>query len=493
MPCIHPPLASDPTPTRWLDGPVDLAGRAVHFVGIGGCGMSGLARLARAFGARCTGSDMHRSPTVEALEAEGVAVDLEQTADTLPPDCDLLVISAAVKSDHPQVIAARERGLPILKYAQLLGRLMIGRTGVAVAGTHGKSTTTAMLAHALIDAALDPSFIVGATCEQIGGGCRVGREDLLLAEACEYDRSFHNFHPTHAVVLNVEEDHLDVYGTLDAVIESFNVFARKLPADGSLLIGHESACRLQVAAGVACPVETLGFAPDADWTIAAERHNGAQRVTLRRAGAVRCRFDLRMPGEHMAYNAAAAAITAHRLGASWDAVGRALSTFRGLDRRMQRLGTMPAGARVVDDYGHHPTEIDATLRALRQHYLPAREAADPPDAESGRLICVFQPHQHSRTRFLLDQFAASFSDADVVIVPPIYFVRDSEADRRAVRSEHLVSKLADRGVDARHIADFDDIVAHLRQIARPDDLIVVMGAGPVWTIAHQLVATPEPR
>jgi UDP-N-acetylmuramate--alanine ligase len=459
-----------------------LRGRRVHFVGIGGCGMSGLARIVAGRGATCTGTDCTPSIFTEQLEADGIPVTFEQTAQTVPELTDLLVASAAIGSDHPEVAEARRRGIDVLKYAQMLGRLMIGRTGVAVAGTHGKSTTTAMLAHILIRCGLDPTFVVGANCDQIGGGVRVGREDVLIAEACEFDRSFHNFFPTHSVVLNVEEDHLDIYGTFDGVVEAFCQFAERTPDHGSLLIGHEGACRTRVAAGVECPVETIGYAPQADYVIETQQTQGAQHVGISHNERLVAQFDCQLPGEHMAYNASVAAVTAHRLGANWPDIGKAMSGFQGLDRRMQLLGDA-AGVTVVDDYGHHPTEIQTTLRALRTHHRPHER--------QGRLICVFQPHQHARTRFLLEQFATSFSEADVVIVPHIYFVRDSEQDRRAVSAADLVRKLQARGTIAEHIDAFDDIVEHLRLITRPNDLLVVMGAGPVWQVAHQFFANPS--
>ena len=222
------------------NGGLDLANKHVHFVGIGGCGMSGLSRIVQSLGAICNGSDMTDSSVVAGLIADGIPVVLEQTAASVPATCDLLVISAAIKDDHPEVIEAHRREIPVIKYAQLLGKLMIGRCGIAIAGTHGKSTTTSMLCHILIEAKLDPNFIVGANCAQIGGGARVSQSDsdMLLAEACEFDRSFHNFHPTHAAILNVEEDHLDIYKNLDEIIEAFHIFAKKIPAHGSLLIQH---------------------------------------------------------------------------------------------------------------------------------------------------------------------------------------------------------------------------------------------------------------
>ncbi len=483
-----------PTPASTHRSPA-LAGRRLHFVGIGGCGMCGLARLARHVGAVCTGSDMAPSEAIDALRQDGFDVSLGQSAQTVPTDCDELVISAAITHGHPEVAEAKQRGIAVTKYAQMLGRLMIGRIGVAIAGTHGKSTTASMLAHTLLVAGLDPSFIIGANCRQIGGGARSSEHNpgLLIAEACEFDRSFHHLHPTHAVILNVEEDHMDVYGSIDAIVEAFNLFAKRIPTHGSLLIQHEMAHRITVAAGLHARVETIGFAPQATWRIAmgddpANTSGGDPQpgqdqpwVWLYYEGGCVARWPATLPGEHMAYNAAAAAVTAHRLGASWEQIAHAMAGFEGLDRRMQRLGTRQVdttgantsdGVTVIDDYGHHPTEIDTTLRALRRYYSPKR------------LICVFQPHQHSRTRFLLEQFAASFSQADIVIVPHIYFVRDSENERHTVSARDLVDRLRGRGKQAMHVYPFDAIAEQLETITRIGDLVVTMGAGDVWRVAQ---------
>lgn len=491
-----------------------FAGRHVYMIGIGGCGMSGLARMFAARGARVQGSDKESSAATDALAAIGIPVGFDQTRAWLPEACDLVVASAAIKPDHPQLAEARRRGVEAISYAQALGRCMEGRTGVAVAGTHGKSTTTAMLGAALVDAGLDPTVIVGATCGQLARGSLggdageplgfrlgataiprgrwAGRPGLLVAEACEFNRSFHNYSPLVASISSVEADHLDVYGTLDAVVEAFHGFARRIApasAGGRLLIAHQGAHRKEVAAGLDCEVETIGLDPEADWSVGLE--SGGPRVTLTRRGTPAASWTMRLPGTHNAVNAATAAALAIILGADPVIVEASLSAFAGVDRRCQFLGerAVPGGAvRVYDDYGHHPTEVEATLRALRQHERPERVG--------GRLVCVFQPHQHSRTRHLLEEFAAAFASADVVIVPDIYFVRDSAEERHAVSAADLVDRLRGRGVRAMHLYPFAAIVEQLAHLCRAGDLLVVMGAGPVWQVARGFLAgradAPEP-
>ncbi len=481
---IPPPLAG-----------FDVAGKHVYLLGIGGCGMSGLARMLAARGAIVAGSDMSRSSATEALEADRIHVDLDQSKAWLPEGCELVVASAAIKPDHPQMLAAQARSIETLTYAEALGRCMVGRTGVSVAGTHGKSTTTAMLGCILRDAGLDPTVIVGATCAQLGGGFRLGgevipaasstwagRAGILVAESCEFNRSFHNFRPTVAVITSVEADHLDIYGSLDAVVESFNHFARLVaPAEdgGVLLIAHDGAHRREVTAGVRCRVETIGFNPAADWAVSYDPRT--RRAALKNpARETVAEWVASLPGEHNAMNGATAAALATILGAGRAMIEDSLSGFRGVDRRSQFLGQRPhplgGVVRVYDDYGHHPTEVEATLRALRQF--------EAPEQRNGRLICVFQPHQHSRTRHLIEEFANAFGPADVVIVPHIYFVRDSEEEKQKVTAADLVDRLRQKGVQAMHLYPFDAIVEQLGSLCRPGDLLVVMGAGPVYQVAE---------
>jgi UDP-N-acetylmuramate--alanine ligase len=466
-------------------------------VGIGGCGLSGLARLLHERGASVSGSDSVRSVLTETLEAEGIPIAYEQEDRPLPPGCHLAIASAAIKPDHPELAAAHREGIPVASYAEALGMVQAEHTGISIAGTHGKSTTAGMLAHVLVEGGLDPTVIVGASCPQIGGGCRTGgttvpgegpyagRPALLLAEACEFNRSFHLHRPVIGLINNIEEDHLDVYGDLEAIVEAFAGFARLIPPEpdgGRLLIAHDGAHRERVAADLACEVETFGPDPAADYQVIFDDTMG--RVAVRKNGRELAAWTCPMAGRHNAHNAAAAAILASYVGVPWPAIAASLAGFQGLSRRMERLGERSvADGRVVlyDDYGHHPTEIERTLEALRAVERPRR------------LVCVFQPHQHSRTRFLLARFAESFAAADVVIVPHIYFVRDSEIERHRVSAADLVDRLRSQGVLAMHVYPFEAIVEQLEVICRDGDLVVVMGAGPVWKVAEAFMARQQSR
>ena len=481
-----------PTPTLPFHAD-ELSEKSFHFVGIGGCGMSGLAKLMSQLGACVSGTDSTQTSITEGLIEDGINVEYEQEGQSIDPSTCAVVASAAIAEEHPEILVAEELGIPVLSYAKMLGLVQQNRTAVCLAGTHGKSTTVSMLSAILLHADMDPSFIVGATCKQIGGSSRVGtpqintgkrkgERGILVCESCEFNRSFHDHHPTTALIHNIEEDHLDVYGSLDAIIESFKQFALRIPAEndgGYLLIGHDNAHRQLITPSLKCKVETFGFHPEADYQIIFDP--AVRRVGILRDGMWTIQWTNPMPGSHNALNAAAAAIHAANLGVDWTDIIAPLENFGGVDRRLQRIGELKCKdgtAIVYDDYGHHPTEIELTLNALRATELPKR------------LVCVFQPHQHSRTRFLLDAFAQSFSSADVIIVPHIYFVRDSIAEQQRVSAQDLVDRLSDQGASAKHINNFDEIVEHLIKIARNGDLIVIMGAGPVTTIGHKLVSSP---
>jgi UDP-N-acetylmuramate--alanine ligase len=460
-----------------------FAAKRIHLIGVGGCGMSGLAGVLLRCGAYVSGSDIAPFESQRRLEELGATLRIGHAPINLPRACDLVVHSAAIRSDNSELIEATRRGIPRLKYSEMLGQVMALRTGVAIAGTHGKSTTTALLAFILRQARSDPTFVVGANVPQLEGSCGVGDGPFFVVEACEFDRSFLNLHPHYAAILNIEEDHLDCFADIGEIIAAFRDLAGRVPADGRVLANGEdrhvaTALRLEDHAGgrLACPVETFGFASDHTWQAANLTHRlGCYEFDVYHQRLFHLRAALtELPGRHNVLNALAAIALAHHAGVAPAAVQDALSRFAGADRRMTRRAEA-GGILFLDDYGHHPTEIQATLEAVREHY-PER-----------KLWLIFQPHQHSRTRFLLEDFAKSFGLADHLLVPDIYFVRDSDAERNAICSGRLVERIRAAGGDALYLPSHGQIVEHVVKHARQGDIVLTMGAGDVWKISDELV------
>ena len=452
-----------------------FVGKRIHLIGIGGCGMRALARMLIDRGADVSGSDMRPGAALDRLADCGANVTVGQRTENITADRETVVYSAAIHDQNPELLAARLCGLDVLKYSQMLGRLMAEGTGIAVAGTHGKSTTTAMVAYALSRAGADPSYVVGATVEQLGGASGAGAGRHFVAEACEYDRSFLNLCPHYAAILNVEEDHLDCYEDLAAIVEAFRSFSSLVPPSGVMVVNGEDAEALDAADGASCTVETFGFAETCTWRAVNESpEGGCFEMDVLYDGREFGRLGLSLPGRHNAYNSLAATALLHHAGLEPETIVSALARFSGAHRRLTLKG-QGAGVTVVDDYAHHPTEVGATLRAIRQYYRPKR------------LLCVFQPHQHSRTRFLLKDFAQSFGQADEIIVPDIFFVRDSERERDCISSQDLVSQIRLNGGTAVYKETFEEIEAYLRQMLQAGDLVVTMGAGNVWEVADGIV------
>jgi UDP-N-acetylmuramate--alanine ligase len=452
-----------------------FAGKRVHFIGIGGCGMSGLARMLLHGGAIVTGSEPKPNPQTFQLTSLGAKISRDQMGELLTRETDLVVRTAAVPDNNREFSAAQAYGIPSIKYADLLGQVMAERYGIAVAGTHGKSTTTAMIAYTMLQCGADPSFVVGGTVPQLGGGSRSGLGSAFVAEACEFDRSYHKLHPRVAIITNIEEDHLDCYKDIDEIVESFRQFAQLVPANGLILANGEDPRVLQALAGLKVPMEMVALSPGFSWsTRATGIFNGCHCGEVSYKGKVVAQLNLSVAGLHNLFNATVAVAACATYGIDPAKAAKAIAGFTGVDRRMTEVGTVN-GAIVVDDYGHHPTEIRATLKAIRERYQPQR------------LFCIFQPHQHSRTRFLLEDFATSFAEADETIVPDIYFVRDSEAERQRVSSNDLVDRIRLTGQKAQHLPDFSAIVGYLKNQIRSGDLVVTMGAGNVWEIGRDLV------
>jgi len=465
---------SNPSIQDAIPAPSQLVGKRVHFIGIGGCGMSGLANVLLDAGAIVSGSEPNRNATTFNLVSRGANISQDQMGKLLSRQVALVVRSAAVPDNNPEYLGARALGIRTVKYAQFLGAVMRERFGVAVAGTHGKSTTTAMISWALLQCGADPSFVIGGTVKQLGGGSRSGRGQDFVVEACEYDRSFHNLHPRVALLMNIEEDHMDYYKNLDEIVESFHEFAGLVPPDGTVIAnGLDQNVRKALAASHA-NIETVALKTGYQWsTLETGQVQGCYRGQVYYRNKPVAKLELGIPGEHNLFNATMAVAACAACGIEPARAARALGDFQGVDRRMAEVGRCN-GAVLVDDYGHHPTEIRATLEALRGRYQPRR------------LLCVFQPHQYSRTRFLLKDFAASFGQADETIVPDIYFVRDSDEELKLVNSDVLVSRIRQNGQKAVHFPQFADIIAYLRGSIGPGDLVVTMGAGDVWKIASAL-------
>ncbi len=459
-----------------------VAGRKFHFIGAGGIGMSGLAKLLIENNAVVKGSDRTDSSVVNKLRQSGADIKIGHRPGNLDPATDTVVISAAIKPDNPELIIAKQRGCKIKKYARVLGELMAGYDGIAVAGTHGKSTTGGWLSYILKQAGAEPSFIIGARITQLSDSSGAGNGGYFVAEACEYDRSFLNLKPRIGCILNIEADHLDYYKDVDEIVDAFCEFASGIRPGGVLIANGDDRnvakvirrCRFG-ADGNDVRCETFGFDRACNFSARNERLiDGLYRFDVCR----NCRFigqtRISLPGRHNILNALAVAAMAVSAGLGAEQILELLGEFTGIDRRLMLKGSF-ARVTVLDDYAHHPTEIKASLQAIRQRYRPER------------LWCVFQPHQYSRTRFLLDDFAESFKLADITIVPKIYFVRDSQEAEKEINSQILVERIRSSGSEALFIDGFGAICEHLKKNAAAGDLVVTMGAGDIWKVADEYI------
>jgi len=470
---IEGAIADRPSPAT--THPKNFSGRHVHMIGIGGCGMSGAAALLRDLGAVVSGSDLAAFDGLGPLVQSGVCVAIGHHETQLSTHVELVVVSAAVPDTNPELIAARRRGLTVMKYAQLLGDLSTIREAVAIAGTHGKSTTTGMCVHLFREAGLSPSFIIGARSAQLGGSSGVGRGPHFIVESCEFDRSFLYLRPRIAAILNVEPDHLDCYRDLDDIVDAFSRFAEKVDPSGVLLCNADDRRSVEAASAARCPVETFGFSDGADWracNLCIDRGRYSFDVFFRRERLLST--GLSVPGRHNVANALAAIALTHHAGAEPERIAKALFTFAGVDRRLSWRAE-GRGVTIVDDYAHHPTEIRVTIEAARDRYRPRR------------LWVVFQPHQDSRTRHFMDQFAESFGQADEVIVPEVYRARDTGDPLGQAGSAELASRICRAGGRAQYLKTLVDVVDHLMPQLAEGDLVLTMGAGDVWKVADELV------
>lgn len=458
-----------------IDGLLGSKGiKRIHLTGIGGISMSGLAEILASQGYIVTGSDMKPSAIIQKLEKIGIKVTIGHQAENVT-GADLLVYTAAVKANNPELIAASQIGIPCIDRATLLGEIMKKYPGsIAVSGTHGKTTTTSMISMIMMEEGLDPTIHIGGELNAIGGTTRIGASDYFVAEACEYTGSFLKFQPYMAVILNIEYDHADYFKDLSEVQDAFLRFAMLVPKDGCLLVNGDDPSAMDILGRVSCNTVTFGLQNSkCTWSAAniSFDNMGCASYTLLHLNKPVAEIKLRVPGIHNVSNSIAAAAASNIMGCSFASATKALQKFSGTGRRFEIKG-VSEGVTVVDDYAHHPSEVAATLRAAS-------------GCTHSRIWCVFQPHTYTRTKYLINDFATAFEDADTVVVTDIYAAR--EADTGEVSSVMLAEKIGGTGKKVFYIKEFEGIVEFLDKNAEQGDLIITMGAGDIYKVGEMFL------
>lgn len=457
---------------------------AVHFIGIGGISMSGIAELFLDKGFRVSGSDLHESAVTKRLESLGIKVYYSQIAENITPEIGLVVYTAAIHEDNPEFMRVKELGIPMLDRADCLGQIMSHyKNAVAVAGTHGKTTTTSMLSYVYLAADLDPTISVGGILSGIHGNMRLGRSENFIMEACEYANSFLSFTPTTAIVLNVEAEHLDFFGTLENERHSFTKFIDLLPENGLLVINNEIADLNALIQNKNIRVVQYGLRPVGgkapDYTAANITYNelGFARYELIVRGENKGLIELSVTGEHNVLNSLAVIAASlepsviYKDGIALDRVKEGLKNYTGTERRFQYKGERD-GYTIVDDYAHHPTEIRATLEAAKR-------------VKHNRLIVAFQPHLYSRTKTFLHEFADVLSMADIVVFAEIYAAR--EENPGDISSDNIREIMSKNGHEAYFFKTFDEVENFLIHTCKPGDLLITMGAGDIVKVGENML------
>ena len=444
-------------------------GTRVHLAGIGGVSMCPLAEVLAGMGLQVQGSDMSESDTVRQLRAQGIPVAVGHSAENLK-DCALVIRTAAIHDDNPEIAGAIARGIPVYERAQAWGAIMQHyQNAVCISGTHGKTTTTSMATHIFMAAQADPTVMIGGTLPLLHSGYRVGRGDTIILESCEYCNSFLNFFPTVAVILNVEADHLDFFKDLADIEHSFHAFADLVPQRGYIISNADDPGAREAVKGLSHPVFTFGIAdPDADCTAHnVAFHDGCPTFDVVIRGETYAHIELHIAGRHNILNSLAAASAAYVLGIPGSAVEEGLATFHGAGRRFERKGTFH-GADVFDDYAHHPAELHALLTTAQSMGYE-------------RVICAFQPHTYTRTKALFDDFVRELQLPDVTILAEIYAAR--EKNDIGISSQDLAAKIP----GAVYCSTLDQVADQLAELARPGDLILTVGAGDIFRAGEKLL------
>lgn len=447
----------------------------LHFTGIGGISMSGLAEIMLSRGFTVNGSDSRESEITKHLEELGATVYYEQQASNITDDIDVLIYTAAVKEDNPELVAAKEKNIPLLTRAEFLGQIMKNyKISIGVSGTHGKTTTTSMISQILLEADTDPTILVGGIMPTIKGNTRVGHSEHIITESCEYTNSFLSFPPKIGIILNVAADHLDFFKDLDDIRHSFKTYASLIPKDGALIINSDIDDFEYFTNDLKCKVITVGSNPEKSNYSAInitydEFAHGSYDLVI--DGETVMPVTLQVTGEHNIYNSLASIATAHVLGLSDKDILKGLQQYGGTHRRFQYKGKVN-GVTIIDDYAHHPDEIRATI-ATAKHY------------PHNKLWVVFQPHTYTRTKALLNDFAEELSKADAVILTDIYAAR--EKNTLGISSKDVMNEIEKIGTETYYFSTFDEIEQFLLKKCSENDLLITMGAGDVVNIGDDLL------
>ena len=446
----------------------------VHFMGIGGISMSGLAQILINRGFTISGSDSKKSPLTIELEEMGAHIFYSQVAENISKDIDLLVYTAAISNDNPELNRAKEMGIPCMSRADLLGEIMENfASSICVCGTHGKTTTTSMVSHILLAAAKDPTITVGGILKAIDGNIRIGNSDYFVAEACEYTNSFLSFFPKYNIILNIEEDHMDFFKDLADIRNSFGKFADNTKEDGLILINEAIENNSEIINNSSAAHKTFGFSEKADCHPENLVYDslGAGKFDVVYMGRNYGQVSLSVPGDHNVSNALSAAALGIELGIDFKDIQTGLSSFTGADRRFEKKGELN-GITILDDYAHHPTEISATLSAAKK-------------TNAKRIVVAFQPHTYTRTKAFLDDFAKALSVADVVVLAEIYAAR--EKNTIGISSRDLKEKIDELGTECHYFPTFEEIEKFLLEKCMNGDLLITMGAGNIVEIGENLL------
>ncbi|MBS5935295.1 MAG: UDP-N-acetylmuramate--L-alanine ligase [Clostridiales bacterium] len=450
----------------------------IHFIGIGGISMSGFAELLHTAGFTISGSDSKKSKITEHLEAKGITILYGQKASNITPDIDLVVYTAAIHQDNPEMQAVLQRNIPRMDRAEMVGQVMLNyRNAIAISGTHGKTTTTSMISQIFLEGDLDPTISVGGILKAIDGNIRIGKSDNFITEACEYTNSFLKFNPRYSIILNIEEDHLDFFKDITDIRHSFHLFAKRLPEDGVLFINGEIENYEEITRDLPCKVVSYGIqsSTETQYTYSATNvsfnADGYGEYDLMHNGEFMDHITLGVVGMHNVSNSLPSIGLALERKIPLDVIKRGLTAFHGTERRFEYKGEV-AGITIIDDYAHHPTEIKATLEAAKRY--PHKST-----------WCVFQPHTYTRTKAFLKDFAKALTLADKIVLTDIYAAR--EVNTGEISSKNLQAELQQLGKEVYYFSSFEEIENFLLQNCNNGDLLITMGAGDVVSIGESLL------